>query len=248
VEKKSLHVIHSSDKGKLSKNLHIRIIGNENGRLELAVIVNENTSLDEIEKQWNFIKTQANGILQLQGTDATDYYYGTRLQLAELHVAEGFSYSELAVYVNYNTFCDLLIVLESLRSGDITNAANIVESIRLRFEGLGIKFEDFKEWINQSLHELENEKAPWSLNDGPADKQNMVDFIRQFKREYEKGKIVIPKFPREHDLTEDELMNVISNNKPIWNKAEMLLKQMPNSGGLKTLDKFNKRNQIDLKG
>lgn len=63
MSKPNLRYIQSSEKQKIKANLFARFLKNETGRLELALIVDENTTLSDLEKAWNSIKRETNKIL-----------------------------------------------------------------------------------------------------------------------------------------------------------------------------------------
>ena len=238
----------SSPKKRVTKNLHARVLTNELGRQELALIVNENTTLANIEKEWNSIKSETNKILQLQGTDPNDYFQLSRLRLAHLYLIEGFSYTEVAMDANYDTLCNLVQIVQYMNSGDISGVLDFVTAIRKMLGGLGMKSEDVHRWITESLNEVKNGVAPWSLTDGPVTKQRIVDLVRQLEREINKSVIVLKENPP-GATTESIALNIlVEANSKTMETADRLLNQLPKSGGLDKLDGAHQRYVDSLKG
>lgn len=240
--------ILSSEKRKILKHLHARYLKNEIGRLELAIIVDEETTLADIEKAWTGVKIRTNQILEIQGTDLNDFYQHSRLRLARLYLVEGFSYTEVAMDANYDTLINLIQMVHHLNSGDSLRAKEIAGFIGQRLSGLGMKLSDIWFWMQGAYEEVKNGRAPWSLDSGPIDKQRIVDLVRQLSREVEKGAIVIKENPRGVQLSSMPAGDIANANRDYWNTAKKLLGQLPKSGGLPKLEKAHERYLNSLKG
>lgn len=240
--------ILSSEKQKILKHLHARYLKNEIGRLELAIIVDEETTLADIEKAWTGVKIRTNQILEIQGTDPNDFYQHSRLRLARLFLVEGFSYLEVAMEANYDTLVNLVQLVHHINSNDPFRAVDFASVIGERLTGLGMKREDIDSSMRYSLEEVRNGRAPWSLTDGPITKQRIVDLVRQLNREFEKGTIVIKEKPRGVQLSSLSASEVMDVNRDYWKTARELLGQLPKSGGLPKLQKAHERYLKSLKG
>jgi hypothetical protein len=247
-QKPKLTPILSSEKRKILNHLHTRYLKNEVGRLELAIIVDEETTLADIEKAWTGVKIRTNQILEIQGTDPNDYYHLSRLRLARLYLVEGFSYTEVAMDANYDTLVNLIQIAHYLNSGDPIRAKEFAGVIGQRLSGLGMKPNDIWLWMQESLEEVKNGRAPWSLDSGPIDKRRIVDLVRQLNREVEKGTIVIKENPPGVKLSSVPAGEIANSNRDYWNTAKKLLAQLPNSGGLPKLEKAHERYLKSLKG
>jgi len=247
-QKQKLTAILSSDKRGILKHLHARFLKNEVGRLELAIIVDEETTLADIEKAWNSIKNETKKILDFQGTDPNDFYQLSRLRLARLYLAEGFSYTEVAMDANYDTLVNLVQIVHHMNSGDIQQAMEFASAIGQRLSGVGMKKEEIDKWMTEAVNEVRNGRVPWSLNDGPVDKQRVVDLVRQLGREFGKGSIIIKDKPIGIQYLEMPAGELADVNRGYWKTTKELLAQLPNSGGLPKLERAHERYLKSLKG
>lgn len=244
----NLFQIYSTEKRALTNNVQVRILGNETGRLEIAIIVNENSTIDEIEKSWTSIKALSNKLLKLQGTNTHDLYQYLRLDLASLYLIRGFSYTEVAMDANYDILCNLIRLNEYLNINKKREAAKLFNLIIQRLSGIGMKEFDSQVWIASSLHEINDGKIPWSLTEGPVTKQRIVDLVRQLSREITKGKIVIKQNRNEQNAKFKRVTELRDANHQITEKAELLLSQLTHSGGLPKLRRAHLRYLESQKG
>ena len=218
----------------VKKNLGLGILRKKSGRLQVALIVNESTTLEDIHEEWNEIKALTNLVLDFQGTDPNDYLFISRLRLARMKLIEDFSYLEVAMDANFETLCNIVQAIEYKKKKEMASAYDTLGYAIKRLEGLGIKHEDALNYIVFGVEEIEQGHVPWSLYTGPVSKQRVVDFIRQIRREIKSRKIVIKENPPGLNKKRVKLSELRGGDFVI-EKVEKMLEKFPNNGGLDKL-------------
>lgn len=244
--KKSYIKFIGTQRKRISKNVFARLLKKKGSkRLELAIIVDEQTRAEDLRAAWPEISYMIEQVKDKQGTNFRSYQELSRFQWMHMYLVEGFSYTEVAMELNYDTLCNLIQIKNLVAEEKFGDAVNIYFYIQNRLNGLGMKHKEIDDWVNPSLKEIGDGYAPWNLTTGPVKKQRVVDAVRQFKREFDSGKIVLKSPPQaEQQLPPIEKIragDIKEKNEPTWNEADSLLNQLIDSGGLEKLRKAHMR-------
>ena len=225
-----LETIISTASRLLSAGVYGRILKNKNGRLELAVIIGDNTSAEDLRNAWSAIDRVRAQLRALQGSNLQSAENALTYRLAHMKAA-GWSYNALAMDVNYDCLVNLCNAAEEipdlnapeLRSAGLSNAATLLRAVRM-------KDDEILYWLLPALQEIKNGNAPWPLDGGPVDGLRVRDTLRQWQREQEAGRIVVKGPPKSRSASIETL-----DNKRGRKAEELLNRCYPES-----LAKYNK--------
>lgn len=139
--------IASTEKYKIGNRLSLRILQeNEDARYELAVILDDDTRRVDWEESWIEISNIHRVLLNLQGANVQVFDSYIRLQVRAMK-RRGFSYAEIALWVNLITLYHLIYICKGLKSGDdqsVKEHGNRLQSIwralQMKADLMGISF------------------------------------------------------------------------------------------------------------
>lgn len=207
----------------ITENLSARFLRQASGKIELAIIIGEQTSAEELRSAWakiDFLKTR---LMEKQGTDLNQIQYSLLYNYHQLH-EHGWSYNLIAMDINYDCLVNLCqasdeiidVNAKTISSSSFTNAYRLLQSVRM-------KEKDILYWLIDGLKEIRNGNSPWSLQSGPVDRQRVRDALRQWQHEEASQKVIVQKPPETETVPLDTLTNPITKR---YNKmAEELLNQ-----------------------
>jgi hypothetical protein len=191
---------------KLSKGVYVRLLRNKEGRLELAVIIGDDTSAEELRRAWPILDRERTRLRRVQGSDMQTTY-NVLMYRYEHMKATGWSYGAIAMDANYDCLVNLCGAAEEVPDADapviisrgFSNAYHLLKVFRMKDE------EIINDWLIPGLHAIHEGAAPWALDDrGPVSWLRVRDALRQWRQEQESGQIVIkaPPKSRTEDLQE----------------------------------------------
>lgn len=182
----------------ISKGVGGRFLTKQDARIELALIIDEDTSAEELRQAWSEIDYLRENLRKIQGNDMN------RLPRSLLHnysqlKAHGWSYNAIAMDINFDCFVNLCIAAGDAASlGDPRRSASYIGAVHL-LRAMRIKDQDILSWLTVGLKEIKDGKAPWGPESGPVDGLRVRDSLRQWKRELDKGRVII-KRPRNMNM------------------------------------------------
>lgn len=190
----------------LSEGVYARLLRNKDGRWELAVIIGDDTSAEELRKAWAAIDRERTGLRRIQGSDMQKVY-NSLMYRYEYMKAAGWSYTAIAMDANYDCLVNLCGAAEEVADADapeiisvgLSNAFHLLKALRMKDE------EILNDWLLPGLRDIKAGTAPWALDDrGPVSRLRVRDALRQWRQEQERGQIVVKAPPKSThgDLTE----------------------------------------------
>lgn len=190
----------------ISDNLSARFLRQVSGKIELALIIGEEVSAEELRSAWTKIDFLRIKLREKQGTNLNQIKYSLLYNYYQLH-EHGWSYNLIAMDINYDCLVNLCqasdeiidINAKTISSLSFTNAYKLLQSVHM-------KEKDIFDWLINGLHEIRNGNAPWSPKDGPVEKQRVIDALKQWKKS---KKVIIRKPPKtvkaSHDIFKSQL-------------------------------------------
>ncbi|MDX2239223.1 MAG: hypothetical protein NW224_00955 [Leptolyngbyaceae cyanobacterium bins.302] len=208
----------------LGEGVNGRLLRTRSGRIELAVVIKDDTSADELRNAWRAISRARKSLREFQGSDMQEREKSFMYGYADMK-AKGWSYNSIAMDVNFDCLVNLCCALDgSVRDKgaeiDITAfsaAASLLECMRM-------KKEDILGWLIPSLQEIQEGRAPWSLSSGPIDGLRVKDALRQWEKEQKTGKVIV-RVPPVTQLMDIEVLTKEDKSKIGRQKAVELLNQ-----------------------
>jgi hypothetical protein len=184
--------LRGSAKLHVGNGVYVRYQKQERERWELAIVVTDETNLEEVERVWPDIKERLAVLRQAQGSDIYSrldvLIQLLRLQRkVELHQ----SYSEIADDMNEEFFGHLYGVVGYWREGKLARARTYFQAAWVMLTASRMKDEKISEVISSTLQTI-LEQGELLEDSGPIDAQRVRDMLRQLERELDTGKIVIP--------------------------------------------------------
>ncbi len=180
----------------IAPSIRRRFLCNEHGRLELAIIIDDDTSAEELRKAWPAIDQARKRLLDFQGTDFAMFRNHLKYQLAYMLLRERFSYAEVAMNANYDCLVNLCWVVDKTNQGLSDDAHRHYWAAHELLDSMGMKKQAIDKCLKAAIEEIQQGRVPWSLVDGPIRKQRVVDTLRQIGREIESEKTVIKELPK----------------------------------------------------
>lgn len=180
----------------ISENLNARFLRQESGSIELSIVIGDEASAEELRSSWPQIDALRIRLRQHQGTSLNQLKHSLLYNYHQMQ-KHGWSYNLIAMDINYDCLVNLCkandeiidINAERLESVSLTNAIKLLQSVRM-------KEKDILDWLFSGLKEIRDGNCPWSLQEGPVDKQRVRDSIRQWKSEELSQKIIVKAPPK----------------------------------------------------
>jgi hypothetical protein len=205
----------------LSHGVAARLLKKKNGRIELAIIIDDDTSAEVLRKTWGKIDRLRTQLRELQGSDMQNLSNALMYRYSEMK-ANGCSYKDIANDINYDCLVHLTRAAEEIpdlnlpliKSEGLSNAINLLKVMRMNDKYI-------LEWLIPGLKEIHEGYAPWKMDSGPVDGQRVRDALRQWSQEQKSKKIVVKSPPK---CCEDmSLETLVAANEKYWQKTEALL-------------------------
>lgn len=184
----------------ISDNLSARLQRQKSGKVELAVIIGDKASVDELRSAWTKIDALRTQLKEHQGTDLNQIKYSLLYDYYQKR-KYGWSRSLIAMDINYDCLVNLcsasdeIIDINSryISSRGLTNAYYLLKSVRM-------KNEDVWDYLMDGLKDIRNGKCPWPLKEGPVNENRVREAVRQWEREQSSQKVIIKKPPKTYKV------------------------------------------------
>ncbi len=176
-------IINTTSLMPISRNIGTRLLRKKSGKIELSIIVGDEASAEELRSSWPQIDALRSRLKEYQGTDLNKIKYSLLYNYYQMQ-KHGWSYNLIAMDINYDCLVNLCqandeiidINARQIESVGLTNSIRLLQSVRM-------KEKDILDWLIPSLKEIRGGSCPWSLQEGPVDKQRIRDALRQWKNE-----------------------------------------------------------------
>jgi hypothetical protein len=237
----------STRKLQISEHVSARILKRvDRDRLELAIIVDDRTTSEELRSSWSSIARIRDSLRIHQGSDMTNVINILRINKAA-HLVSGMSYSEVAWETNYDVLVNLCRAHWYFERNEPNEAIESVASAQAHLLALRMKREDVASWTWSALDDIRKDRAPWSIKDGPVDKERVRANLLQLERELVSRKLVIKDSPPITRKSSRDMAELPSNKEPKA-LADRLLDKMQDGGGKQQLSWAIDRHLRGLKG
>lgn len=217
---KKLERLYGTNRGPLAKGIDGRIMRNTEGKLELAVIIDEETTAEELREAWPGIVKVRTLLLEVQGTDmrksknALIYGHAQRK-------ACGWTYADIARDINYDV---LFHVCHGHLEFEESNESTAIGMAVVLLQTMHMKDNEILMWLEDGLHEIQEGRLPWSPDDGPVDWLRVRDALRQWERSAARSRMKNPP-----QLSTIPLEKLLAAN-PHLPRVLELIKRLENSG------------------
>jgi hypothetical protein len=187
-------IIDSTPPEKISTHIWLqRVLSGDkekkDSRWKLHIIVDGNTSIDEMRIAWNKVDRAREGIKLEQGTDPRLYSVIFMLELEKQRKVS--SLAQLAMDANFESLVYLLWSIDETHGEKIAEVGRTAFCNHLR--SLGIKEQAIQVRGDDGWLALLEGNLPWKLKDGPISARRVTDALRQFKLVKKSKKVVIIK-------------------------------------------------------
>lgn len=198
----SKELVISTSSFRINERIRARFLRPKNGRIELAIIISDEASAEDLRSAWATIDRLRTRLRRFQGSDMQRVYPALVYNYAEMN-ARGWSYGLIAMDINFDCTVNLCRAADQLPdlNQPILDASGLSQAIVL-LRAVRMKDEDILFWVLPALEEIKAGRAPWPLNAGPVDAQRIRDTLRQWEKEQQTEKVVI-KCPPQHNESKD---------------------------------------------
>jgi hypothetical protein len=222
----------------IARGIQARILILENNRFELVIVIDENTQSSLYRKAWTNIDQQRFALLKYQGTDLStlsgiDQAYNNRFIYEYNKLVErGISYRMIANDINFDLSVHLTFWAIKKKEIDPEEVFDGLTGL-FRFYKLCeiFRVKDCESWINPGLSEIDEGRAPWTPESGPVSKQNVIDTIKQWRKNLADGKVVIvppSEAPVDDKIIQQSLIDQVRNGSQ-FKVVRLLLDTFPDS-------------------
>jgi hypothetical protein len=223
----SLVSLMSTRKKKIGENVYARVIVEKGQRAELAIIINDETSAEQLREAWTEIARCREQLRQLHGDGPNDLVTLLRFRHAQMYLG-GARYVDVAMDTNYDCLVNLCRAALLYDEGDVAGTRAFMAIAQAQLRALRMKEAAVAEWTWRGLAAIREGRAPWTVTAGPADDGRVRDSIRQFKRDLETERLIIKAPPN----TKPGLFDAAEIDSRAQELANKLLAQEPESGGM----------------
>jgi hypothetical protein len=174
-------------------------------RMEIAIIINEGTKIEDIRAAWNDIWIERD---KLEATQGTDLDATNKDLLQEMYDSKinGSSYADIAHDLNfdlalyflgiyYNDFLPTIINPDELSGLSIRVGMVCEWGYQRIIDGLKIKQDDLYDWLKYLKFKFRAEEVSWTPYEGPITRYLIINKLRQYKQDIKIRKIVVKKSP-----------------------------------------------------
>jgi hypothetical protein len=123
----------------LSKGVRARILEREDNRLELAIIISEDTSAEDLRKAWSAIDGVRTQLRRQQGSNMNELQNALLYGYSEMK-ANGWSYNAIAMDINYDCVVNLCRAAKEIPDPDadriesewLSNTFHMLKALRMK--------------------------------------------------------------------------------------------------------------------
>lgn len=225
----------------LEINVYARVVrAQKSNRLEIAILINDETTAEQLRSAWGKITQLREKLKQFQGSDLTSMVQALRMKQASL-IETGMTYSEVAWEINHDVLVNLCAAFLDFEQKNVDEAIRFMSYAQAHLLALRMKDDEVADWTWGGLEAIGEGHAPWVLNRGPIDKERVRANYRQLYREAESQKLVV----RKTSSPKIEKRNLSELKPPHEGRAidlaDSLLAKEPDQGGLPKLNEAVKR-------
>jgi hypothetical protein len=178
------------------RGVHARYLRNKNERIEIAIIINDETSAEDLRDAWAAIDRIRTKVRKLQGSDMDRIHNALMFSYSQMK-KNGWSYSTIAMDINYDCMVNLCqAILESEQSNIPVTMTNGFMSAVTLLRVMRMKEKDIEKWLGEAVEEIKAGGAPWALDSGPVDPQRVRDATRQWERRQDSQQVIIKEPPK----------------------------------------------------
>jgi len=245
--------IASSEKFKIGNRLSLRILQeNEDARYELAIILDDDTRRVDWEESWIEISNIHRVLLNLQGANVQDFDTNIRLHIRAMNRIGGFSYTEIALWLNLITLYHLIYICKGLESSDDQSVIEHGNRLQSIWRALQMKADLMAVSFRSGFQNYKEGRIPWTLNNGPVSDRRVKDSIRDLEAQEKKRKHAINSYTEELQLFAEEgfqgiesidFFGDVNEDNPVIGEIHSFLSEYKDSGGFNKLRKAIKRFQ-----
>ena len=239
-----IYRLWASPERKISDHIQLRKIRDLEGRLHLDIVIDSDTTVDELEQNWHKILDARGKLAVEQGDDLSEYFSA----LLQANMRDGYivryeivavdsrlesrparkkpSWAELAMDANFDLLVYYLVSISQSESHPELRglARNLFEGLLRSF---GFSHEEINLIRETGLKELELGRCPWDIRVYPIHREMMRLKVRSLLDKYGNRLDAILKNSTTQNLRKAHLLFFGTHN---WTQAsELLAKTFPKS-------------------
>jgi len=215
-----LEQLVSTAKKAIGKGLSLRLVKSKGAKAELAVIVGDAATAEDLRKAWPIIDKARSDIRRFQGSPMSRIDNALIFSYAQMRVYGKWSYAFIAQDINFDVLVNLVRAAEESAQGRESESEKSYLYAHLLLKAMRMKDLDIQSWLEAGLKDIQQGKAPWSVDKGPVTAERVREALRQLERDIESGKIVIKESPRTASVSMEVLA---AKNDGAISRAESLL-------------------------
>jgi hypothetical protein len=224
---KDLETLTSTSKKSIGKGISLRLVRSKNAKAELAIIVGDAATAEDLRKAWPIIDQLRSEIRQAQGSPMNRIDNVLIYGYVEMKVLGKWSHEFIAQDINFDVLCNLVRVVHELPSDGTPESHESYRSAYYLLKVMRMKEVDIESWLDTGLEDIKNGRAPWSLDHGPITGSRVREALRQFERDRGSKKIVVKEPPKRKVVDVGEL--VAKNDEVISKAVALLTRSYPKS-------------------
>ncbi len=165
----------------------------EEDRTELAIIISESTTIEELKKAWAGISTERELLHQQVGSHVVRD--DRVIILNELsQIRKKTSYATVAQDLNFDIIlCVLCIMIGSKVSAQATLYGLVTLEGIIRY--MNVEISEFSQWLKEAVDKLSKWELPWTPLDGPFNLYKVRNVLRQYQTDINNKKIILKETP-----------------------------------------------------
>jgi hypothetical protein len=215
-----LEQLVSTAKKAIGKGLSLRLVKSKGAKAELAVIVGDAATAEDLRKAWPIIDKARTDVRRTQGSPMSRIDNALIFSYAQMRVLGKWSYAFIAQDINFDVLVNLVRAAEKSAEGRESDSEKSYLYAHLLLKAMRMKDFEIQSWLDAGLKDIEQGKAPWSVDKGPVTADRVREALRQLERDLESGKIVIKESPRTASVSMEV---VAAKNDEVISRAESLL-------------------------
>ncbi|MBD2103595.1 hypothetical protein [Leptolyngbya sp. FACHB-261] len=231
-QRRQSEIVKATELMPISRNLSARFLKQTSGRMELAIIIKEEASAEELRSAWAKIDLLRTRLRENQGTNLNQIQYSLLYNYHQMH-KNGWSYNLIAMDINYDCLVNLCkasdeiisIDVETISSSGFTNAHQLLTSVRM-------KEKDILDCLLNGLEDIRSGNPPWLPKSGPVDGQRVRAAIRQWEREEVSQKVIVRKPP------ETKMAPLRTLTSPSTNRYQQMAKELLNQKSPRAYEEY----------
>jgi hypothetical protein len=219
---KDFETLISTSKKSIGKGISLRLVRSKNAKAELAIIVGDAATAEDLRKAWPIIDRARTEIRQVQGSPMNRIDNALIFSYGEMRILGKWSYEFIAQDINFDVLVNLVRAVTQVPEGATPDSQEGYVSAYVLLKTMRMKDSDIRSWLAAGVEVIERGEAPWSVDRGPVTAARVREALRQFERDLESGKIVIKEAPKTATVSVSE---IAAKNDEVISKAEALLKR-----------------------